>query len=208
MFVVVIGVFPVGRAARYLDRARESGRSVLPVPVDAQLTNDLYLRAAELDKLDPTPCSARAQWLMAVSDLPELREQALRLAAESIDQAIERDPLNIRLHGMRMRLYQTRASYSGDPGDYLAAVAAARSMLSLYPANPSGLASLADCQAAAGEAMGSGELLEDAVSNYERALELDEARLPWERLHRFRPREKEAIQAGIQRARDLLQRDP
>ena len=64
---------------------------------------------------------------------------------------------------------------------------------------------ICDCQLEAGEATLSNQLLLESIVSFERALKLDNDRLAWEKLHRFRDRERDAIRSGIVRARGLLQ---
>ncbi len=197
-------VVPVSRAGHFLKRARLAGRELAPVPVTGQVANDYFQRAADADPFDPTPYVERTRWLIAGSSVPRLRDEALRLAVASLDEAIKRDPSSLSLHRMRMQVFKARAEALGSIGDRLAAIEAARRALELYPQDPAGVASLADCQLEAGQAGSSDQLLEKAIANFERALKLDGERLTWEELHRFREREREAIQSKIEGARRIL----
>ncbi len=197
-------VIPVARAGHFLKRARLAGREFAPTPVTGQVAYDYFQRAAEADSLDPTPYLERTRWFMAGSTVPLLRDEALRMAVLSLDEAIKRDPYSIRLHRMRMQVFKIRAEASGSVEDRLAAIKAARRALELYPQDPAGVASLADRQLEAGEAASSSQLLEESVANFKRALKLDGERLTWEELHGFREGEREAIQSKIQRARRIL----
>ncbi len=204
--VLVVGTaaVPVARAGHHLDRARDAGRQLVPAPVTAQMANADYDRAVEADPLDPTPCVEKARWLMALSAIPNLRDEAYRLAADSLAQGADRDPFSAKLPRMQMQLYLQKALSSGKPKDYLAAIDAGQRALELYPRDPNGLAMLGDVQLEAGEATGSAQLLRDAIASYERALRLDDQRLAWEELNRLREKDKLAIQSNIQRAADLL----
>jgi hypothetical protein len=197
-------VVPVARAGHFLRRARLTGRELAPGPVTGQVAYGYFHRAAQADPFDPTPFVERTHWLLAGSAVPRLRDEALRLAVPSLDEAIKRDPFSLKLHRTRMRGFKARAEAMGSVEDRLAAVEAARRALELYPQDPAGIASLADRQLEAGEAASSDQLLEEAVANFERALKLDGERLTWEELHRFRERERRAIQSKIRRARRVL----
>jgi tetratricopeptide (TPR) repeat protein len=168
----------------------------------------LFLAAVAADPLDPTPCVERARWRLGLSAHAALRDQAFQAAADSVAQAVGRDPFSVGLRRMQMQLYQAKAQHTNRADDYHDAIAAARSALRLYPNDPNGYVSLAECQLAAGEAMRSDDLLRDAIASYTDALALDDARPEWERIRGFRDRKRQAIEAEIQRARSLLQMKP
>ena len=146
----------------------------------------------------------RAFWLLAVSSLPRFRSEALPAAVESLEATIERDPFNVNLRRQLMQLCRTKAQHTNSADDYQAAVRAATEALELYPLDPSGIASLGDCQKQAGEVAGSNELLRQAIETYQKALDLDASRPQWERIRGFRDRERDAIQAKIQDIRERL----
>ena len=171
-----------------------------PGPLDRQPVYHVFGEAIDADPLDPTPCVRRAEWLMAVASLPDRRDEALRLAEASLNQAIRRDPFHLKLRRMRVDLHRTKATASAREVDHLAVVHAAREALELYPQDPKGLVLLADCLHEAGNALESGALLQEAIVTYGQALDLDDQRLPWERLRRFRDRERRDIQTRSKRA--------
>jgi len=203
--VLWAAAIPVAQANKHLKLARRTGTGLAPAPITAQLAHHYFLRAIEADPLDPTPCVEHARWAVAASSLPELGKEALRLAEDSLTQAIERDPFSIQLRRMQAQLYRTRADATGSTKDRIAAVEAAREALELYPRSPSDITALADCQLEAGQAAHSQELLQQAIDNYDHALKLDEARLWWEELRRFRETDREVIREKIRRAQKLLQ---
>ncbi|UCE60028.1 MAG: O-antigen ligase family protein [Phycisphaerales bacterium] len=168
-----------------------------------QLAFRHYQTAVDADVLDPTAPSDTARWLIAISSIPEFNAEALPLAEKLLQLAVKRDPFKVAHPRLLVRLHQAWAESSGDPSQYLKAVAAAESVLELYPEDPSGIVTLADCQAAAGETTKSAELLREAVSNYERALSLDNDRLEWETIRAFRDREEEEIREKIKAANHL-----
>ena len=79
-----------------------------------------------------------------------------------------------------------------------------RRALELYPLNPAGIVVLADVQAAAGEALGSAQLMREALANYGEAFRLDDRRLPWETFHRLGTKAKDEIRAKIRRVEERL----
>jgi len=176
VLVCWIGVFPVARAKSHL-RAGQ------------------FDAASSSDPFDPTPEVARAQWLQS---------SAPRAAVEALTTAIRRDPFNVGLPRMRAKLYLDLAQSTGNEGDYLAAIDDARRALELYPLNPAGVASLADFQAAAGEALKSDMLMRQALANYDRAIQLDNQRLWWETLHRMGEGDKAEILSKIRRLRERI----
>ena len=191
-------------AGQHQDLDSEPGLLVRTADPTAQAAYRHFTAAAEADPLDPTPYLVRAQWLLNASMDPGLAEEATALALESLAAASERDPFNAKYHRLRMQIHQAKATASGSPDDYLAAVAEAKHILELYPQNPRGLVSLADCQLAAGEATHSRDLLRDAVIHYSRALELDEQRPSWEVFRRFRDDQRRTIEGNIETAQRLL----
>lgn len=203
-----VGFVPVTRSMRHLERARTSFQQALPAPVTSQLAYHQFEDAARADPVDPTPYVEQTQWLMAASSLPESRESALDAAAASIERAIERDRYSLKLRRMQMRVHQEKAKTSGNREDLEKAVGAARVALELYPLDPKGLVALADCQAEAGRQMDSKELLQQAIANYERALDIDDERLAWEELRRLRSKDRESIRSRIDQVQALLQGQP
>jgi len=169
---------------------------VIPVArVQSHLRVAQFEAASASDPFDPTPEVARAQWL---------RTSAPRSAVEALTAAIGRDPFNVGLPQMRAKLYLDLAQTTGDDKDYLAAIDDARRALKLYPLNPAGVVSLADFQATAGEALKSEKMLREALSNYDRAIQLDNQRLSWETLHRMRVEDKDEILAKTRRLRERI----
>lgn len=206
--IAYVGLVPLVRSARHLTYACESSRHVLPAPVTSQLAYHQFEDAADADPVDPTPYVEQAEWLMGAASVPELREPALEAAASSIARAIKRDPYSLKLRRMQTRVYQEKAKTTGDSADLERAVDAARAALELYPLDPKGLVALADCQAEAGRATDSKELLQQAVANYKRALNVDDERLAWEKLRRLPPKDREAIRSRIDQVQALLQKQP
>ena len=202
---VVLAVRPVARMTGHLRRARSAGRQITPAPLASQLADRLYTQAVAADPLDPTPHLARAEWLLAISTIPELRDEALPLAVKPLEAAIERDPFHVRLRRLLMRLYQAKASHTGDAADYHQAIRAAEAALELYPQDPAGIVALADRQLEAGEATGADDLLWQALETYQRSLDLDDARPQWERIRRLRGTDRHAIQIKMEQLRKLLQ---
>ncbi len=202
--VICLGVLPVGRSAASMERARRNARLVAGRPIERQDAYLLYEQAGRADPFDPTPWVRSARWLTAVSELPGQAEQSLRLAFNSLDEAIARDPYHLKLRRMRVDLLRRRATALGHHEDYLAAVSAARDALELYPLDPKGFVLLADCLFDAGHAAGSSDLLREAIQICEHALALDGQRARWEKLRRFRNRERSEIRTKMKLARRAL----
>ncbi len=205
LLVCAVGLMPVARMASRLHLAKVKARALPDGPLEEHPSYIMFQSASRADTLDPTPQVECARWLTAValSD-PKHRRDAWPLAAIAIDEAIRRDPFDVRLRRMQMHLFQAKAEQRGATKDYRAAIDAARSALELYPLDPGGLASLADRLSAAGQALGSKEYLSEAVERYQGALVLDDARLEWESLRRFPPGRLDQINAQIERTRDLI----
>jgi len=203
-----VGLVPVVRSARNLEQARASSRHVLPAPVTSQLPYHQFENAAAADPVDPTPYLEQAQWLIAASSLPDLRESALDAAIASIERAIRRDRYSLRLRRTHVRACQEKAKITGSTDDLHKAVDAAHAALALYPLDPKGMVALADCQVEVGKATNAKDELQQAIAGYERALKIDDDRLAWEELRRLRPKDREAIQVRIEQVQNLLQRQP
>ncbi len=199
-----IAFVPVARSTRLMRLARDAARIPTTTPIADHPANVLFLRAADADPLDPTPLLERARWLMAVPENRPVRAEAFRLAADSLDAAIERDPFNVRYPRLQVRLYRRWASYSPEVGHFTAAMSAAIRALKCYPLDPTGIAVLADCQEQAAMAAGSKELLSAAYESYAKALSLDDARPEWERIRRFSEERKSDIRDRMADIRDRL----
>jgi hypothetical protein len=176
-------------------------------PLGDQDSALFYQEAAESDPLDATPLVELAQWAMQrATPRPGRRQEALRLAIESLERAIERDPFQLGLRRMRVTASGLLAESTGAREDHEAAVGAARDALHIYPQNPEGLILLGDCLAAAGQASRSTAELEEAKRRYRQAIELDDLRLEWETLHRLGARERAGIEEKIRHVERILSR--
>lgn len=198
-------VIPVGGAARHMTLARKSASRLVAAPVTAQVAYRHFEHAAQSDPLDPTPHAELARWLIGVSDVPEFRDDAGRLAEESLARAMALDPFSVQLWRLKMQFHQRIAGATGSRDQYHAAITAALEALKIYPQDPRGLVALADRQLDLGRAMKSAAALQDAINTYREALSLDDARLWWEVLRRFGEKKKEDIEAKMEEARRLIQ---
>ena len=124
-FVLWLGILPIARSARELDLARRAGSQLLPVPIKSQVANHHFERAAQLDPLDPMPHVEHATWLVIASGVPGLRDEAIGMAADALEAAIQRDPHSIQLRRMKTQLHQRAAQQLGREADYLAAIRSA-----------------------------------------------------------------------------------
>ncbi len=211
LLLTIAVVVPVARATHRLETAREAMHRWIPGTIGDQPADRYLRRAAEADPLDPTPHAMRADWLLAVSSAPVLgtsaeRVEALELGVESLTEAIERDPFNVKLKRRLMQAYQATAKITGGAEDYDAAVRAAREALVLYPLDPSGLVSLGDCLLLSRrlQTARTSDRLRAAIDAYQRALQLDKSRPEWETIRRFRPQQRAQIEANIAAARRAM----
>ena len=169
----------------------------------------LYAQAAACDPLDPTAYTEHVTYLLRrVAREPRMAQQCLEVAERSLEQALARDRCNVKLRRMKTKLYRVGAEIGGEESHFEQAVDAAKSALELYPQDPVGIAVLGECQLAAGAALGRRRLIQDAIESYERALRLDDARPEWERIRGFRRWEKDALNAQLRTARDMLANAP
>ena len=206
--VLVLIVAPVARSQHLVNLARQASRELAPAPITAQLADVYYRKAAAADPLDPHPFVERALWLLTVSEIPGMRDEASQLAAESLDRAAARDPFYVKYQRMKTKLYLAWAEHTKRADKYLAAVEAAERALALYPLDPAGIASLAECQAQAALVTNSDALRGEALANYRRALDLDDARPWWERIRRFRESKRDTIEKEITRLEGSGPQDP
>lgn len=199
------GLIPVARCEHQLAAARKSSSNYFRAPLHGQPAWAEFQAAADADPFDPTPEVARAEWLLGVAEtVPAERMAARRAAAEALGVAMQRDPSYIRLPRMRARLHLAIATDSGEKADYAAAIEDARRAIALYPTSPADHVALADMQAAAGKALSSRELLQEAAAGYAHALDLEARRPDWEELRRMRPAEITAIEHKLRQVRERL----
>ncbi len=182
---------PVARSQDW----REFAESILP---DANAI-PYYGKAQEADPLDPTSCVEEARW-HAASDYSTV----IGLALRPLSQAQARDPYRASLFWMESQIHKRTAMLAGRNDDYRAAVQAAKAALALYPQDPAGLVSLADTEMMAGKVLQSKDLLLTAIGHYQEALALDEKRLNWETIQRFRSRIISEIHAKIRSIQLML----
>lgn len=192
-------VVPVSRSNRFLAEARQMSSSAREMRNDPAAVTAAFMRAAEADRLDPTPWIELARWQASIPG-----QDPLSPALSALERAIVRDPHNHALMRRRAQLMGVLAGVTGRAEDYIAAVQSAQAALRLYPQDPAGIARLADAEYAAGQATGSKPMLESAANHYEEALALDGRRLSWETIQRLRPRELEAIRRKLEQTRQLM----
>lgn len=200
---VWLSVIPVARAGSQLALARVSTQ-------DHWLKNDVnrhparmaFEKAARRDGLDPTPLAEQGQWLAALAQAhPASRTVGLDMAVDSLNRAVPRDPFNAGIFRALRQVYLMRAEDTKRRSDFDLAIDAAQQALALYPQDPPSLVSLADTYAEAGRALKDDAFLPKASATYQAALDLDDQRIEWERLRRFRPSEREKIQRKIEALR-------
>jgi len=179
-----------------MEIAKDASNRPQTGPIEQHPTYRSFVAAAQADPLDPTPWVEQARWLTGLGG-----ESSLRGAIESLRQGIERDPFNASYQRAEAHLYLRLAETTHERGDYASAIEAEKAALALYPGDPSGLVSLGDTLLTTGEALESDELLREAIEDYRQALELDNRRLSWETIRRFRTQEVAEINYKIDRAR-------
>lgn len=185
---------PVFRSQYWRDAAQRQMR-------DDNVSNAVldYRRSEAADPLDPTPCVEEARCFAAGDNA-----MVLGLALQLLSQAQSRDPFNASLFRLESQIHARVARLTGKSQEYLAAVQATKAALALYPQDPAGMVLLADTELEAGIELQSNELLLAAVGHYQEALALDEKRLEWETIQRFRPRVVDEIHAKIRSAESAL----
>jgi tetratricopeptide (TPR) repeat protein len=170
----------------------------------SQLTRHHSLRAAAVDPLDPTPHAKLAEWSLMLTDLPEMKEEALAEANAELDEAIARDPHHLKLRQLRVQLRRLQARETGRREELHKVVEAAREALALYPADPAGFVTLADALRDEGLASGDRSVLQSARVAYQQSLRLDGSRLSWETIRRFSESRRLGIEERIRQMSSLI----
>ena len=228
--LVVLWLAAMYGGARSLDLARVEAASPL-TPSQLQLVSTRFGFAQSSAWFDPTPCVEQVGWLLNVARDARHAEWALSEAERPAACAIARDPHNVAVRRMvaALRLFQARQAAAVDGqhrvvgglarsaaedqrgvAAYQRAVDAAREAVALYPLDPPGLVSLADTLAEAGRAAREADAEEPlswlvaAASEYQRALDLDDARPAWERQRRMRPTERDEVTRKLAGVEELL----
>lgn len=209
-FAVVVGlalavvagfvVPPVWRATGLVAQARASRTGAGREPIEHHPANVFYREALKADPWDPTAAAERAEWLRRLAGSTADPVPTLREALESIEEAIARCPLHVSYHRRRAAILHTLAELTDDPRARAGALESARRVLDLYPTRPASYVDLADLQAWAGQKAEQADLVEAAVANYQRALELDGQRPAWEEIRRFRPATLKEIESKLANA--------
>ncbi len=166
--LLILVVIPVRRATNLLHRARN---------VSPPVAMELYERATQADPLDATAYAELAERSLMV---PEPRWQQAR---QALDAAKSRDPGRLSLHRLETQMLAHRFEMLGEQEDLEDAIAAARSVLELYPESPNDAAALG-ALLDRGSDQGNGERAREAIAMFRRALELD-ARRPAEEIRRM-----------------------
>ncbi len=207
MFTVAYALLilrPVKVTTDHLSAAHAAVNRKSVLSISERPANAYFRRAMEADALDPTPCLEWAKWLLSVSSVPALGNDATNTAIDALALAIQRDPFALRPRRLLMQAYRRRAAVTSTKADYLGAVAASEAALTLYPESPDAMLMLADRQLEAGRAFESNDLLQRAMDTYRRALNLDGARPEWERIRGFHDKKRNATRRQMQRIEDEL----
>lgn len=205
--VLLTAVLPVARCQGWMERARNELNQPLCGPIADHPAWRSLQAAAAADLWDPTPHRAQAEWAATLADT-SFTEQGItlrRTALDAIDAATSRDLRNIHLWRMRSDVASAIARETKADADFVHANFGAQTVLQWYPTSPADHVRLGELRLEAAEFLTRPEYREmfrrDAVNNLERALELDDQRLPWEEFHRFTETEKDAIRRKIEKAR-------
>ncbi len=164
----------------------------------------LYEHAARRDALDPTPLLEATRLLRNESLADRDAQTSIDRAIGFIDAAIERDPFDAGLYREKAWCHAERARVADHPDDWSIAINAAQRAITLYPTSPPAHVRLGDILAACGLETGDEVHLADAISSYEKALSIDDARPAWEKLRRMRPADRDAVTDRIARLRERL----
>ena len=202
--VAVVALVPVAMAGKHLRLARNAAGVIASDDLGQHPSAREYELAGIADPIDPTPHLERARWVMGALSIQSLRGRAIRLARESLLQAIQRDPLSVQLRRMRLRMDLLWARESDNLSRYDEAIDSARDVLELYPQSPLDIVALGDAELEAGRVTKRTQLARDAITSYRRALALDNQRPEWEVFQRLQPTQRDAIHAKINEARKLL----
>lgn len=208
LLVLYVGVIPVGRSMGSLSGARQSASMIATVPLTQQIPATHFDRAASVDPYDSTPLIEKVEWLLAVMQNPEYRDEAFVLADQAIAGAIQRDPHHLKLRRLQTLLYQQRSQHTKSKEDFHQAIDFARDALQLYPQDPHGLAVLADCYFEGGVETGDRDWVEQAADQYQNALDMDDRRLEWEKLQRFSQKQVDYIKDRLQQAKQKSEPRP
>ncbi len=205
ILVAWFGVIPVARSRAHLEEAwREASR-----PVGAGFSTHpawtAFDAAAQADPWDPVPAVANAEWLMSVgANSAERSATAYGAAVLTLRGAAARDPRALSVARLQVHTALALARVTDRAEDFQSALGFALRAQTVYPQSPAGLVRLADVELEAGERTKSQEYLRDAQRHYLAGLALDDGRLSWETLRRFRERERAEINGKIARTQTLL----
>jgi hypothetical protein len=188
-----------GPAEIQLRAARAKEGSPLIETLDAGFLRRLALRS---DPLDATPAYESARYLLALAlaEAPQPSPKLLDMALEDLRVAQQRAPRRLVFYRMESQIHALRARLRGDADEWRAAADAMRRAIELYPTRPESYAERAEYLFAQGTCPAAAEALE----NWQKALDLDDAKPAWEQFHRFTPAQREAIGERIATAQAWL----
>lgn len=153
--------------------------------------------AAELDPLDPAPCSALAMLYQRAAQVDVHRRQShLTQAVEAAEMAVQRDPQDNILRNDLAYAWAHLASVTKKQTDAEGAVRAMQSAVDLYPNWPRGHWKLATLLAAAAELPPvRPDMVRQAIAEMDTAVHLDQG-WPCEDARRFTPAELDQMRTG------------
>jgi len=201
--VLLTAVIPVARCQAFMDRARTELNQPLRGPIGDHPAWQALQAAAGADLWDPTPHRAQAEWALSVAKEAPLSQQEslLRTAYRKSWNAGLLDRADVQTRRLEARILLECAHASRSAGSFAEAISSTRRVLYSYPQSPNDWVHLGEVQLEAAETNlidGQGSM---AASSFQRALDLDDQRLPWEEFHRFSEAEREAIRMKIEQAR-------
>ncbi len=159
--------------------------------------------ACYADALDPTPFTELAKLWMFASSNEERPAGNFRKAIDALREAKTRDPFDIRLQRLIANATIEQARNSHSMRTYLSAAQAARDTVALYPVDPDGLIDAANLEAEVGATLNDRDILRGAITHFQSALTLDDARPWWERIRKLSDARRNQVMEEIQRLEKL-----
>jgi len=166
LILFVTFVLPVWRSNAVLALARQDRYHVTPGKLTGQSAYRNYALAGQLDPLDPTPWAEQAQWLVgAARSIPQWRDEAMRLALDSLHQAIRKDPYQVAYYRRLARIHLELAKTEDEESNDKNAIEAYNRAVELYPNSPDGGKSRADGELQVGKDLSTRPLLRQAIES-------------------------------------------
>lgn len=178
---------PVSRTSAFLAEPR-SGRA-------GTQSVECYRHAMSADAWDPTAADELARSLAANGELGK--------SVEVMSQAVKRDAQDRGFHALLAELLRRQFELTHDPNQLHSAIDSMRKAVALYPNSPDGRAGwndrpgLADLLAYSAGPLHDPQLTQDAIQEYQTALDLDAARPGTDEVRRWSPKRRAGIAETI-----------